>query len=157
MHNVPENPLQAMLTSPWRVAIFAVVVVLAGGVREEVQRGFILHRFDNDLGGAHLGLLLFSVAFGLGHLTQGLDAALITGALGLLWGVMYLHRRSVVAPGDLALAVQPDRDRAVSVRLEARAAAAHVSLSRTFDVSTLPHLRPPGYGGTTSALGVKRY
>jgi membrane protease YdiL (CAAX protease family) len=98
MHNVPENPLQAMLTSPWRVAIFAVVVVLAGGVREEVQRGFILHRFDNDLGGAHVGLLLFSVAFGLGHLTQGLDAALITGALGLLWGVMYLHRRSVVAP-----------------------------------------------------------
>lgn len=98
MHNVPENPLQAMLTSPWRVAIFAVVVVLAGGVREEVQRGFILHRFESDLGGARLGLLLFSVAFGMGHLTQGLDAALITGTLGLLWGVMYLHRRSVVAP-----------------------------------------------------------
>ena len=98
MHNVPENPLQAMLTSPWRVGIFALVVVLAGGVREEVQRGFILHRFDGDLGGARLGLVLFSVAFGLGHLTQGLDAALITGMLGLLWGVMYLRRRSVVAP-----------------------------------------------------------
>jgi len=78
MHNVPENPLQAMLTSPWRVGIFAVVVVLAGGVREEVQRAFILHRFDRDLGGARLGLALFSIAFGLGHLTQGLDAALIT-------------------------------------------------------------------------------
>ena len=98
MHNVPENPLQAMLTSPWRVGIFAVVVVLAGGVREEVQRAFILHRFDRDLGGARLGLALFSIAFGLGHLTQGLDAALITGTLGLLWGVMYLARRSMVAP-----------------------------------------------------------
>jgi len=98
MHNVPENPLQAMLTSPWRVGIFALVVVLAGGVREEVQRGFILHRFEGDLGGAHLGLILFSIAFGLGHLTQGLDAALITGMLGLLWGLMYLRRRSVVAP-----------------------------------------------------------
>ena len=98
LHNVPDNPLQAMLTSPWRVAIFALVVVLAGGVREELQRGFILHRFEHDLGGARLGLILFSVAFGLGHLTQGIDAALITGTLGLLWGVMYLRRRSVVAP-----------------------------------------------------------
>lgn len=98
LRNVPQNPLQAMLTSPWRVAMFALVVVLAGGVREEVQRAFILHRFDQDLGGAQLGLVLFSVAFGLGHLTQGFDAAIITGSLGLLWGVIYLRRRSMLAP-----------------------------------------------------------
>ncbi len=98
LHNVPQNPLQAMLTSPGRVALFALVVVLAGGVREEVQRAFILHRFDRDLGGAPLGLLLFSVAFGLGHLTQGFDAALITGTLGLMWGLLYLARRSMIAP-----------------------------------------------------------
>lgn len=98
MHNVTHNPLQAMLTSPWRVAVFAVVVVLAGGVREEVQRAFILHRFEQDLGGRRLGLALFSIAFGAGHLTQGYDAALITGILGLLWGMLYLSRRSMVAP-----------------------------------------------------------
>lgn len=98
LHNVPENPLQAMLTSPTRVAIFALVVVLAGGLREEVQRAFILHRFDQDLGGARVGLAVFSVAFGLGHLTQGYDAAIITGSLGLLWGTIYLARRSMVAP-----------------------------------------------------------
>lgn len=98
LHNVPQNPLQAMLTSPWRVAVFALVVVLAGGVREEVQRAFVLHRFDQDLGGARLGLILFSVAFGLGHLTQGSDAALITGTLGFFWGVIYLARRSMIAP-----------------------------------------------------------
>ena len=98
LHNVPENPLQAMLTSPTRVAIFALVVVLAGGLREEVQRAFILHRFEQDLGGARVGLLVFSVAFGVGHLTQGYDAAIITGSLGLLWGTMYLARRSMVAP-----------------------------------------------------------
>lgn len=97
LHNVEENPLQRMLTSPWRVAVFALVVVLAGGVREEVQRAFILHRFDRDLGGARLGLLIFSVAFGLGHLTQGRDAAIITGTLGLFWGLLYLSRRSMVA------------------------------------------------------------
>lgn len=98
LHNVPQNPLQAMLTSPGRVAVFALVVVLAGGLREEVQRAFILHRFDQDLGGVRVGLIVFSVAFGLGHLTQGHDAAIITGTLGLLWGTMYIARRSMVAP-----------------------------------------------------------
>jgi len=98
LHNVQENPLQKMLTSPWRVATFALVVVVAGGVREEVQRAFILHRFEQDLGGVRLGLVLFSVAFGLGHLTQGRDAAIITGSLGFFWGLLYLSRRSMVAP-----------------------------------------------------------
>ena len=98
LHNVQENPLQKMLTSPWRVATFALVVVLAGGVREEVQRAFILHRFEQDLGGVRLGLVLFSVAFGLGHLTQGRDAAIITGSLGFFWGLLYLSRRSMIAP-----------------------------------------------------------
>ncbi|WP_239489985.1 CPBP family intramembrane glutamic endopeptidase [Luteitalea sp. TBR-22] len=97
LHDVPENPLQMMLTSPMRVVTFALVVVLAGGVREEVQRAFILHRFDQDLGGVVLGLVLFSVAFGAGHFGQGSDAAVITGVLGLLWGIITLARRSLIA------------------------------------------------------------
>ncbi len=98
LRNVEENPLQAMLDSPTRLAIFAVVVVVAGGLREEVQRAFILHRFRQDLGGAWVGLILFSVAFGLGHQMQGYDAGILTGLLGLLWGVVYLVRQSIVAP-----------------------------------------------------------
>jgi membrane protease YdiL (CAAX protease family) len=38
------------------------------------------------------------VAFGAGHLLQGADAALATGLLGAFWGVVYLWRRSCVAP-----------------------------------------------------------
>jgi hypothetical protein len=98
LHNVTENPLQTMLDSPVRLAIFAVVVVVAGGVREEVQRAFILHRFRHDLGGVWVGLVAFSVAFGMGHVVQGYDAAILTGLLGLLWGLVYVVRRSIVAP-----------------------------------------------------------
>ncbi len=98
LHNVTENPLQAMLDSPTRLAIFAVIVVVAGGIREEVQRAFILHRFRQDLGGVGMGLLVFSIAFGLGHMVQGYDAAILTGLLGLLWGIVYVARRSIVAP-----------------------------------------------------------
>jgi membrane protease YdiL (CAAX protease family) len=98
LHNVPVNPLAALLQSPRDIWLFAVVALVAGGVREEIQRAFLLTRFEQHLGGAHVGLVITSVAFGLGHLMQGFDAALATGTLGLLWGLMYLWRRSAVAP-----------------------------------------------------------
>ena len=98
LHNVPDNPFAALMKTPEGLAIFAIVVVIAGGVREEVQRAFVLHRFRQHLGGATFGLWLFSLAFGLGHLVQGYDAAILTGLLGFAWGVLYLRRGSVVAP-----------------------------------------------------------
>jgi uncharacterized protein len=98
LHNVADNPLAGLLQSPRDRWLFAIVALVAGGVREEVQRAFLLTRFEQHLGGAHVGLVVTSVAFGLGHLLQGFDAALATGTLGLIWGAMYLWRRSSVAP-----------------------------------------------------------
>lgn len=98
LHNVPDNPLTGLMKDPSSLAVFAVVVVIAGGLREEVQRAFVLHRFRQHLGGATLGLWIFSAAFGLGHLLQGYDAAILTALLGLTWGTIYLRRGSVVAP-----------------------------------------------------------
>ena len=98
LQTVPQNPLGALLDTPAEAAVFAVIVVIAGGLREEVQRAFILHRFEQSLGGARLGLVLFSLMFGLGHIEQGADVAIATSALGLFWGILYLARRSIVAP-----------------------------------------------------------
>ena len=75
------------------------MVVVAGGVREEIQRAFLLHRFDVWLGGSPVGLVVTSVAFGAGHFElQGVDAGIATGLLGAFWGLVYLRRRSSVAP-----------------------------------------------------------
>ncbi len=98
LHNVPRNPLEDMLKNRQDALIFAIVVTIAGGVREEVQRGFILHRFSQYLGGGFVGIVIFSAAFGFGHIDQGIDAALATGLLGAAWGALYLARRSIVAP-----------------------------------------------------------
>ena len=65
---------------------------------EEIQRAFVLHRFEKTLGGAAFGLVLWSLAFGVGHLAQGRDVAIATAALGAFWGLIYLRRRSVVSP-----------------------------------------------------------
>jgi membrane protease YdiL (CAAX protease family) len=67
-------------------------------VREEVQRAFVLHRFEQHLGGPVVGLLVFSTLFGVGHALQGWDVTIITGTLGVVWGVTWLRRRSILAP-----------------------------------------------------------
>ena len=98
LHNVPRNPLEDMLRTRGDAVVFAFVAMIAGGLREEVQRGFILHRFEGFLGGGAVGIVMFSALFGLGHIEQGLDAMIATGLLGAFWGIIYLIRRSIVAP-----------------------------------------------------------
>ena len=98
LHTVEHNPLQELIRSPRDAWLFALVVVVAGGIREEVQRAFLLHRFETWLGGGAAGVMVTSAAFGAGHLLQGVDAAIATGLLGAFWGFVYLRRRSIVAP-----------------------------------------------------------
>jgi membrane protease YdiL (CAAX protease family) len=105
---VTHNPLAALATTRAEFLLFAAVGTLAA-VREEIQRAFILHRCEQRLGlrmpalgvdvdGAIVGLVGFGVLFGLGHAPQGWSAVIITALLGTLWGVVYLRRRSIVAP-----------------------------------------------------------
>lgn len=99
LHNVPTNPLEELAAGgPMNAAMFALVAIFAGGVREELQRAFLLHRFEQHLGGAWVGVIVLSIAFGLGHFVQGWDAAITTGTLGAFWAILYLRRRSSVAP-----------------------------------------------------------
>ena len=92
------NPLQDLLAKPSDAAIMAVVLVVAGGIREEIQRAFLLRRFERWLGGPVVGVAVTSTAFGAGHLVQGVDVAVVTGLLGAFWAMVYLRRRSIVAP-----------------------------------------------------------
>jgi membrane protease YdiL (CAAX protease family) len=97
LHDVERNPFELLIRSAADAAAFAVVAVVGGGLREEVQRAFLLHRFEQYLGGRHLGLAITSVAFGLGHIIQGRDVAIATAVLGAFWGAIYLRRRSIAA------------------------------------------------------------
>jgi CAAX protease family protein len=99
LHNVDVNPFQALAGNSLQdAALLTLVAIVAGGIREELQRAFLLDRFERHLGPAWAGVVLLSVAFGLGHLLQGRDAAIATGAMGAFWAVVYLRRRSSVAP-----------------------------------------------------------
>lgn len=97
LHNVAVNPMSAFMSDPAMAVAFGVVVVVAGGLREEMQRAFQLHRLTGYVCGPLAALAITSVAFGLGHTVQGRDVALATFLLGAFWGALYLRRRSLVA------------------------------------------------------------
>ena len=98
LHNVEANPFETLAHSPMNAAVLMVLVVVSGGLKEEFQRAFVLHRFEQSLGGARVGLVLYSAVFGAGHMIQGYDVGITTMLMGAAWGVVFLWRRSIVAP-----------------------------------------------------------
>jgi uncharacterized protein len=99
LHNVETNPLEEIAgRSPIDAATLGILAIVAGGVREELQRAFLLRRFEQHLGGTTVGVIVVSAGFGLGHYVQGWDAVITTGVLGLSWAVIYVRRRSCIAP-----------------------------------------------------------
>jgi membrane protease YdiL (CAAX protease family) len=98
LHNVEANPFETLARSPGNAALLLALVVVSGGLKEECQRAFVLHRFEQSLGGARAGLVIYSLVFGAGHMIQGYDVGIATMLLGLAWGLVFLRRRSIVAP-----------------------------------------------------------
>jgi uncharacterized protein len=93
-----RNPLVDLVRTPRDLALFLASGLVAGGIKEELQRAFILTRFRQHLGGPWLGLVLWSAAFAAGHYLQGLQGVVVAGILGLLFGTLYLIRQNLVAP-----------------------------------------------------------
>lgn len=93
-----HNPLLEGIHTPQQLALFVFSAIVAGGIKEEVQRAFILNRFRTCLGGAWVGLVLWSLAFGAGHYAQGVQGIVIASLYGFVFGVVYLLSGSLVAP-----------------------------------------------------------
>jgi membrane protease YdiL (CAAX protease family) len=93
-----RNPLMDIIHSPLQLGLFVFAALIAGGIKEELQRAFIITSFHEHLGGARLGLVLWSVAFGAGHYVQGLAGMLVAGILGFIFGAVYLLRGNIIAP-----------------------------------------------------------
>ncbi len=93
-----RNPLTEIIRTPHDLALFLVAAFIAGGIKEELQRAFMLIRFREHLGGSSVGLLVWSVAFGAGHYVQGPQGMVAATLFGFLFGLIYLIRGSLIAP-----------------------------------------------------------
>jgi membrane protease YdiL (CAAX protease family) len=93
-----SNPLTESIHSPQQLYLFIFSALIAGGIKEEVQRAFILNRFRRCLGGAGVGLVVWSIAFGAGHYVQGVQGIFVATIYGFMFGVVYLASGNLIAP-----------------------------------------------------------
>lgn len=95
---IEQNPLIEMIHTPQELVLFAFAALVAGGIKEELQRAFILNHFRRYLGGVAVGLVLWSVAFGAGHYVQGVQGVFLATVYGLIFGYIYIVRRNLIPP-----------------------------------------------------------
>jgi membrane protease YdiL (CAAX protease family) len=98
---ITPNPLATLASTRAGFVLYAIAGIVGGGVREEIQRAFIVHRCEQCLGGtigAIVAVVGWGVLFGILHYLQGGAAMIVTGVLGTFWNILYVVRRSIVAP-----------------------------------------------------------
>jgi membrane protease YdiL (CAAX protease family) len=102
---IPRPPtddpsIMSFFTQPRNLLLWIPIGILGGGVVEELQRIFVLTRFEKWLGrrGLILGVALSSAMFGVAHLYQGLGSAISAAVSGLVFALVYLRRRSALEP-----------------------------------------------------------
>jgi membrane protease YdiL (CAAX protease family) len=79
--------------------ILAVVLVVVVAVAEEtIFRGYLILRFARALNSRTWAVVLSSVAFAIGHGYEGGAAVVTVGLTGLAFALVYIWRRSLVAP-----------------------------------------------------------
>jgi membrane protease YdiL (CAAX protease family) len=88
----------ALFRDPREAPYWIFAAVVGGGFTEELQRAFVLTRFERAFGkpGLYVALIVDSIVFSIGHLYQGYAAAVEIGITGLLFGLIFLHRRRVL-------------------------------------------------------------
>jgi membrane protease YdiL (CAAX protease family) len=98
--SVPSTPLPSL--EPTRTAaemMLAVVLIIVVALTEEtIFRGYLMLRFTAVTSSPVWSLLLAAAAFSLGHGYEGTAGVLTVGTMGLVFGLVYTWRKSLVAP-----------------------------------------------------------
>jgi membrane protease YdiL (CAAX protease family) len=100
---IPRPPstgqsIMVFFKQPSNLLVWIPISIFAGGIVEELERIFVLTRFEKWLGrpGLVLAVVISSVVFGLGHLYQGVGTAIGTGISGVVLSLVYLRKRSAI-------------------------------------------------------------
>jgi len=78
--------------------IAVVLVVVVAFVEETIFRGYLIRRFNAATGQTWLAVFLSAVIFSIGHGYEGMAGVISIFALGLVLALIYLWRKSLVAP-----------------------------------------------------------
>lgn len=79
--------------------IVATLMILVVAVSEEtIFRGYLILRLKSITGSTFAAIVISSIIFSIGHGYEGLTGVIIVGIMGTSFAVIYLWRKSLVAP-----------------------------------------------------------
>jgi membrane protease YdiL (CAAX protease family) len=96
----PSSPTPDLVPPPDSIDfLLAIILVVVVAVSEEIIfRGYLIRRFSRLMRGVGGAAFLSAVVFSLGHGYEGAAGVVTVGATGLMLGLVYLWRRSLIAP-----------------------------------------------------------
>jgi membrane protease YdiL (CAAX protease family) len=98
--SAPSTPLPSSLSAKGAgeyVLAFILVVVVAIA-EETIFRGYLILRFRAVTASTTIAVLLSAFVFSLGHGYEGTAGVITVGVLGLAFALVYIWRKSLVAP-----------------------------------------------------------
>ena len=98
--SLPLTPVPSYMTpSDMPKIVLAVFLVTIVAVAEEtIFRGYLIMRFQDLNTGAPTAIVLSAFLFSIGHGYEGTAGVITVGVMGLVFALVYLWRRSLVAP-----------------------------------------------------------
>jgi len=81
-----------------QLVLALAIVTIVAVVEETVFRGYLMLRFEAVTGSRRAAVILSSLMFALGHGYEGMAGAISVFVLGVVFALLYLWRRSLVAP-----------------------------------------------------------
>jgi membrane protease YdiL (CAAX protease family) len=98
--SAPATPLpfSAATKSPLEIFLAFVLVLIVAWAEETIFRGYLILRFKTITTSPLAAVLLSSFVFSLGHGYEGSAGVVAVGLMGFIFGLVYLWRKSLVAP-----------------------------------------------------------
>jgi membrane protease YdiL (CAAX protease family) len=93
----PSHPGFLDPGTPAQVSLACVLVAVVAIAEETIFRGYLLLRL-RELMGIAPAIAIASAVFAFGHTYEGLAGVLIVGVMGVVFALVYVWRKSLVAP-----------------------------------------------------------
>jgi membrane protease YdiL (CAAX protease family) len=98
-----QPPVYGLTHGLAQLTLAFVLAAVVASAEETVFRGYLILRFASLTGSLPVAVLLSTLLFGIEHAYQGLSSMIVVGIMGLVFALIYVWRRSLVAPVVLHL------------------------------------------------------
>jgi membrane protease YdiL (CAAX protease family) len=98
--SAPSQPAQSLMAKGgiWQSILGIILVIIVAFSEETIFRGYLIRRFRMITSSPLVAVLLSSLIFSLGHRYEGTAGVATVFVMGVIFAVIYLWRKSLVAP-----------------------------------------------------------